>query len=307
MSNYSSSEYLDDPNTSWQKTFQLIPAKSTVLDIGCSTGTFGERLIKEKQCTVDGIEIDERDLKAARQKLRKVYNIQIETEDIKVDDKYDIVFFGDVIEHLARPAQALNKVHALLKPGGRLVFSIPNITHMSVRLMLMSGKIKYGRTGLLDETHLHFYSQEEVYRVLNEAGFAVETFDYTINDIPEPVLKQELKKLGLTADAEFIKLSQSVNAAAYQFIGVAKPAKVKSQKLPPVSPLNTITKYLDEFNRANDKNLKAVVADRDRIQAENNRLRAENDKFKRVWYRQAARLAKSKLSSSKSTKTEGQK
>jgi 2-polyprenyl-3-methyl-5-hydroxy-6-metoxy-1,4-benzoquinol methylase len=302
MSNYSDSAFKDDPNSSWHKTLKLVPAKSKVLDIGCSSGTFGNELIKKKMCVVDGIEINDGDIAQAKKRLRKVHKINVETDPITVGEAYDIIFLGDVIEHLARPVQTLKRLKKLLKKDGRLIFSIPNITHMSVRLMLMSGKIEYGRTGLLDETHLHFYNREEIYRVLNEAGYKIEVFDYTVNDVPLNLAKRKLAELGLAPKKEFKKLLESTNGAAYQFIGVAsKTAGSTKQKLPKSSPDNIVGAYIDELKADYDKvikdlqgNLKKTAEDRQRIIADRDRIQTELEQTLTHRARKLARKVRAK-------------
>lgn len=292
MSNYSTSRFnRDDQNTSWQKTFNLVPAGTLVLDVGCSSGTFGARLIKEKGCIVDGVEIDANDFIKAEKVLRKVYKFNIETDDLHIPEKYDIVFMGDVVEHLARPIDALKKIKKLLKPEGRLIFSLPNITHMSVRMMLLSGKVEYGRTGLLDETHLHFYNREEIYRVFNAAGFEIEIFDYTINDWPEPVIRAELEKIGLRMRPKFLEIVRSTNGAAYQFIGIAKRGAVKKQHLPSSSPLNVVDTYTREVKKNYEDTIKAIIADRDRILADKNKLEEELNAYSvRIAYKTSQKI-----------------
>jgi len=279
MSQYSDSTFAEDTNTSWQKTFDLIPKGSLVLDIGCSSGTFGNRLIKEKECIVDGIDINDEDLKAAKKVLRNTYRINIEQEPINLKHQYDVVFMGDVIEHLATPVETLKKVRKLLKPTGSLVFSIPNILHMSVRLMFLRDEINYGRTGLLDETHLHFYNSKEIYRVLNAAGFKIESFDYTVNDIPADILKKELKEIGLRAEQKFIELSQTLDAGAYQFIGRARLGNEKKQILPSVSPLNIIDSYHKKLKEDYNASTARIIADKDRILLEKQIVTAEKDQL----------------------------
>lgn len=283
MSNYADSHFnFDDENSSWVKTFKLIPDKSLVIDVGCSSGNFGEHLSKAKGCTVDGIEIADDDIKRAKKKLRHVYKLDIERDDIDITTKYDVMFLGDVIEHLARPVDTLARLRSLLKPNGVLVFSLPNITHMSVRLMLLKGKIEYGRTGLLDETHLHFYNSEEIHRVLAAAGYEVVNFDYTVNDVPYELAEREFTKLGLKPQNKFKQLLSSTNAAAYQFVGLAKTSNVKKQQLPKSSPSNLVDSYIKELKRDYDKvifdlqkHVKDISADRDRIILDRDRINRE--------------------------------
>jgi 2-polyprenyl-3-methyl-5-hydroxy-6-metoxy-1,4-benzoquinol methylase len=283
MSQYSDSDFKDDPNSSWYKSFALIPEKAKVMDVGCSSGTFGEELIKKKACVVDGIEIDDGDIAEAKKKLRNVYKIDVERDPINIDHTYDVIFFGDVVEHLANPARTLEIVKRLLNEDGILVFSIPNITHMSVRLMFLSGEIQYGKTGLLDETHLHFYNREEIYRVFNEAGYKIKKFDYTVNDVPIDLAKSKLAKLGLTPNDKFEQLLKSTNAAAYQFIGVAVKSKDhKRQPLPASSPDNIVGDYINELKADYEdaiKGLKLTLQktseDRDRVVQDRDRLQEE--------------------------------
>lgn len=301
MSNYSSSKFdFNDPNTSWFKTFNLVPDRAEVLDIGCSNGTFGEQLIKQKACVVDGIEVDDGDIAEAKKKLRNVYKIDIERDEIDIDHSYDVIFMGDVIEHLADPAHALKRIKKLLNDDGVLIFSMPNITHMSVRLMLLAGNIEYGRTGLLDETHLHFYNREEIYRVLNAAGYKVKTFEYTVNDVPFDLAKRELAELGLTPGKKFKDLLRTTNAAAYQFIGVAeKSKKAVRQSLPASSPDNIVGNYIDELKADYEKvikdlklNLEKTAEDRDRVVADRDRLK---DEMSHTIANRTLRYAKRKL------------
>ena len=281
MSNYSDSSFQEDSNSSWAKSLKLIPAGKTVLDVGCSSGTFGEELINKKSCVVDGIEIDDGDIAEAKKKLRNVYKIDIERDTIDIGKKYDVIFFGDVVEHLARPVQALEKIKPLLKDDGILVYSIPNITHMLVRLMLISGKIEYGRTGLLDETHLHFYNSQEIYRVFNAAGYEIEIFDYTVNDMPYELVKKNLAELGLEPNEKFKPLLKSVDGAAYQFVGAAKKSKTTSkQTLPKSSPQNTVEDYIKEMSAQYEEAIKGLSDERKKIIKDMDGLIAERDALK---------------------------
>ena len=271
MSQYSNSQFnLQDENSSWSMTYNRVPEGSVVLDVGCSIGTFGELLIHEKNCIVDGIEINDEDFKVAQKKLRNMYKYDIERDVLDIKQKYDLIFMGDVVEHLAQPVKALSRLKKLLKKDGFLLFSIPNITHMSVRLMLMSGQIKYGKTGLLDETHLHFYNQEEVIRVFNDAGMKIREIQSVKRDIPEKILQEELNNLGLKPTVKFLKMSKNTNAASYQFIGTAIPARgLQKSELVKKSPIN--------INDAHFKRLTSLIAEKEKALSD---VKSEKDFLK---------------------------
>jgi 2-polyprenyl-3-methyl-5-hydroxy-6-metoxy-1,4-benzoquinol methylase len=250
MSNYSDSEFHKDPNSSWYKAFKYIDSKSKVLDIGCSSGTFGEVLIEQKQCVVDGIEPDQTDYEEATKKLNRVFKLNIENDKLDIiDQKYDFIYFGDVIEHLVNPVKSLSRVKALLESTGKIVFSIPNMSHISVRLMLLEGNLDYGRTGLLDNTHLHFYTHKEVQRVFNESGYVITDLSPVLKDYPREIFEQQLSNVGLKPTDDFIKKMATTEASVYQFVGTAEVNVSKKQKSSPlnvVSPVDLFQIYLDQ-------------------------------------------------------------
>jgi 2-polyprenyl-3-methyl-5-hydroxy-6-metoxy-1,4-benzoquinol methylase len=271
MSNYSDSHFDESSqNTSWYKVFHLIPEKSKVLDIGCSSGNFGVELIKRKNCTVDGIELDKKDFAVAKKKLRKVYQKNVETDNLNdLDKDYDVIYFGDVIEHLKDPIPTLERIKVLLKPKGHILFSIPNMGHVGVRLDLLKGEFNYTETGLLDKTHLHFYTQDEVVRVFNEAGYKIEVLDFVQKDYPRALLKKYLNDLGLEPKDKFYNSMSKTNASAFQFVGTAIPSKKSHQKLKEFGPIdlfegfytNMKNDYQNQINELNNeiKNLNSTL------------------------------------------------
>lgn len=223
MSNYSDNTLVEDDNHAWTILMNMLPEKSKVLDIGCSSGNFGKELIDKKGCIVDGIELDEEDFVKAKKKLRNVWNINIEEDSLAdIKDIYDAVVLADVIEHLVHPAQALKRIKDLIKPNGAVIFSIPNMAHISVRLSILEGNFTYTETGLLDKTHLHYYDSDEVQRVFKEAGMALEKIDYPQVRYPKTLVEKKLNKLGLKPTKEFYDKLDQPSYYAYQFIGKAK-------------------------------------------------------------------------------------
>ena len=261
MSNYSNSIFSEDPNTPWFKAVDLIPKYSTVLDVGCSSGNFGEVIIDRKNAIVDGIEINEKDALIAKTKLRNVYIANIETEDIHFNKEiYDVIYFGDVIEHLVNPITTLKKVKLALKKDGVVIFSIPNMAHISVRLMLLAGKFEYGDTGLLDKTHIHYYDHLEIERVFNEAGYEIDYLDWVSRDIPKEVIELELKKAGLKGSKKFFDSTKDVNASAYQFIGRAIPSSkiIKKDRNKISPPIDMYENHLKEVKKAYENNINEI-------------------------------------------------
>lgn len=248
MSNYSNSSYDDkNENTSWYKVLGLIPDSSTVLDIGCSSGHFGKELITRKHCVVDGVELDEQDVLQAKKFLRNVYSLNIETSDLGViTQKYDVIYMGDVVEHLFHAVNTLKRCRSLLKSNGVFIFSIPNMAHLSIRLLLLKGDFEYTETGLLDKTHVHFFNMKEIYRVFEEAGYSIDHLDYTKKDYPDDLVKQYCEELGIKASKKFLDMCRAVDSAAFQFIGVAKPSVVKKHKLKQFGPIDFFEKFYQD-------------------------------------------------------------
>ncbi len=252
MSNYADSHFDEkSQNTSWHKVFSFIQPQSKVLDVGCSSGNFGKVLISKKQCTVDGIELDKKDAKEAAKKLHTVRVLDIEKDSLSGlgKNEYDCIYFGDVIEHLVDPVETLKRIKTLLKNSGAVVFSIPNMGHLSVRLDLLGGKLEATETGLLDKTHLHFYTQDEVLRVFEEAGYRIDKLDFVKKDYPKQLLEKHLAKLGLKANEKFYQLMQQTDAAAFQFVGMAVPSTIKKHKLPKFGPVDMFEKFYEDTKK----------------------------------------------------------
>lgn len=261
MSNYSES-YFDESNqnASWYKVFNLIPEKSKVLDIGCSSGNFGAVLIERKKCEVYGIEPDKQDAEEAARKLKKVWQLNVETDDLETVGigKYDAIYFGDVIEHLVHPIDTLLRVKPLLKKGGAILFSIPNMGHIGVRLALLEGNFDYTETGLTDKTHLHFYTQKEVHRVFEEAGYKIDVLDFVSKDYPKALLKKHLEKLGLHPKDKFYKMMSATDASAFQFVGKAQPSKVRNHKLQNFGPIDMFESFFEDTKQNYENRIKEL-------------------------------------------------
>ena len=141
----------------------LVPPGSVVLDVGCASGYVARALLDRGAQAVDGIELDPVDAEAARAVCRTVVVGSVEdpaTIERVADGAYDAIVLADVVEHLRHPEEALRALVPKLRSGGRIVLSVPNVAHWSVRLGLLRGRFRYEDVGLLDRTHLRFFTRE---------------------------------------------------------------------------------------------------------------------------------------------------
>lgn len=144
---------------------EQISSNSMVLDVGCATGFMGKYLRNKKNCVVYGLDIRPDELEVAKRNLDKAILGNIEqAKTVKAilektnQKKFDYILSTSLIEHTANPDQVIENMKSLLKPGGKIVMSTPNIAHWSIRLKLLRGEFDYTDYGILDRTHLHFFT-----------------------------------------------------------------------------------------------------------------------------------------------------
>jgi 2-polyprenyl-3-methyl-5-hydroxy-6-metoxy-1,4-benzoquinol methylase len=276
LSQYSDHYFVPETgNSSWANMNRYIPDGATVLDVGCSTGNFGEALEQLKGCTVTGVDLNENDIEEAKRRITAAHVFDISGPGAReLLGTFDVVVFADVIEHLPDPRAALKAVHGLLNEGGILVYSIPHMGHISVRLDLLEGRFPYAELGLLDRTHLHFYDRHEVFDVFASAGFAVTAETPVMVGYPPHWTSVRLRAIGLDATPAFFDMLRVTEADVFQYVGVAVPAGVAALATPQreayVFPPDAVREEADRLNAENVS-----------LAAENERLRAQFDELQR--------------------------
>jgi len=156
--------------------FQLLPPLAKrVLDVGCGSGVFAQSLKRSFGCEVWGIEPDLKSFEKAVLRLDHVVHGYFDDQLKLPAGHFDCIFFNDVLEHMIDPAHALGLAKKLLSPTGKIVASIPNIAHFpTVWRLVMRGQWQYTERGILDRTHLRFFTRQSISALFTEAGFAVE-------------------------------------------------------------------------------------------------------------------------------------
>jgi len=169
--------YFNNPRPEMQAI--LPPGLQRVLELGCGSGSFGAALKRAGVREVVGIECAAAAAQAARGVLDRVVAADVERDTLDLPaEAFDALVCNDVLEHLVDPWRALKALRVHLRPGGWLLASIPNVRHHRVvRRLIWPGQWRYEDDGVLDRTHLRFFTRQSVRELVEGAGFRIERLD----------------------------------------------------------------------------------------------------------------------------------
>ncbi len=155
----------------------------SILDLGCGTGKLGRKLLElGKADEVVGVEIYEPAAEEAAKYYSRVYREDLESLSLECQKAFDFVVCGDILEHLRNPRVILDRIGAWLRDGGILICSIPNIRYWYILWnLLFVGRWDYTEAGILDNTHLRFFTRRTFLEMLNDADFHVLTQEMWIS------------------------------------------------------------------------------------------------------------------------------
>jgi len=145
-----------------------------VVDVGCAAGEFGRALKNARpELEVRGLDVEAEQISRAKLVLDDA--VQASASDGLPEHwpKPDCVVFADVLEHLVDPWTTLSDWAASIRPGGIVLVSVPNVAHYSVARAVLAGKWHYQPEGVLDRTHLRFFSRDTAISLVAEAGFRI--------------------------------------------------------------------------------------------------------------------------------------
>jgi 2-polyprenyl-3-methyl-5-hydroxy-6-metoxy-1,4-benzoquinol methylase len=152
-------------------------AASRVLDIGCGAGAFGAALKELRpHLTVTGVEIDPEAAESARSRLDLVLTGDAESALPRLQGQsFDAIVLNDVLEHVVDPEELLRQLSSLIARGGCVVASIPNVREFfTVKDLALRGRWEYADEGILDRTHLRFFTRSSIAGLFERGGFSVE-------------------------------------------------------------------------------------------------------------------------------------
>lgn len=161
-----------------RELFDFIPdGTGSVLEVGCGDGaTLAELKKIGKAQRTAGIEYEPAAAARAARVVDQVLPGDAQTMDLPFrPNQFDAILFPDVLEHLSDPWSTLKRFRRFLKPQGRLIVSVPNVRHFSVLRDLLRGGWTYSDAGIMDRTHLRFFTRKTIIEAINGAGYSIET------------------------------------------------------------------------------------------------------------------------------------
>ena len=234
------------PNDAHGISLQLVGQGKTVLELGAASGHVTKAL-KALNNTVTAVERDARFSENLSEIADEVVITDLDWLDLRErlsGKKFEVVLAGDVLEHCSKPELVLFQIHDLLTPDGYVVISLPNIAHGDVRLSLLTGTFDYSDTGLLDRTHLRFFTRSSIHTFLSQSHFQVDAIFGSTASIGTTEFGPP--KAGVPAEAiEFVQ--KDPDALVYQFIVKALPEKFEHSTSTQVKPEHSGNAQVDEL------------------------------------------------------------
>lgn len=213
-----------------------VPTGASVLDVGCASGDLARALV-ERGYRVSGVDVDAEAVERARDVLVEAVVADLETDSLTglLEGPYDVVILADVLEHLTEPHRHLAAARELLAPGGVVLASIPNVAHGALRLALLQGRWHYTAEGLLDTTHMRFFTYDTVLELFQGCGLEVGSVVTTELDVlsTEVAVDDDALPDGVV---EWVR--DQPHATSYQFI---VEAHIGSGRLAPPDPRPLVT------------------------------------------------------------------
>ncbi|MEU6063257.1 class I SAM-dependent methyltransferase [Streptomyces sp. NPDC047082] len=221
------SQYFSHPRP---EIVQVVPESArNVLELGCAAGAMGSAIKQRQNCNYIGIEMNSDAAAVAARSLDAVLVGDVETGPLPLPDQsVDCIVCADVLEHLADPWRMLRELRRIIQPGGTIVVSVPNIQNVDIVQALVNGRWDYLDAGILDRTHLRFFTRSTFEEALIRADFTIASCGFTMLSQHAPMVdftnpaNKRIKLGRLTF--EDLNQAELMGLAAYQWIFSAHPS-----------------------------------------------------------------------------------
>jgi ubiquinone/menaquinone biosynthesis C-methylase UbiE len=202
---------------------QLVdPSGKNILDVGCGEGALASSLKEAGAAHIAGIELDTGAANIAGERLDRLVHGDVGAVPLPFEpEQFDYVIFADVLEHLPDPEHVLERTLPFLRPGGRVIVSVPNMRFFSVLLRLVFDRWSYTDAGIRDRTHLRIFTRRTLERMLGRQGLTMERLERNYRLFED---QSEIGRAGVLATrvARIILAPLFRDLMAFQYIAVAR-------------------------------------------------------------------------------------
>jgi len=214
-----------DPRSSHQQIARLVRrlGRGPVLDVGAAQGMLGQ-LLRDAgaRLDLDGVEPNPAWAAQARPFYRRVFASGIEEADLP-EASYEVIVCADVLEHTVDPVAVLDRLRRVATDDALFIVSLPNVAHLAVRLLLLFGRFPAMERGILDRTHLHFYTRDTAAAMFREAG--LETVRASATGVPLDELwpaGEGTRPFALLVRLQHLALALAPRLFGFQWVFVAR-------------------------------------------------------------------------------------
>jgi methionine biosynthesis protein MetW len=209
------------PDDAHSLVMRLVRPGTRVLELGCASGYLSGYMERELGCRVTGLEADPVAAGVAATRCGEVHTVDLDSPEAldcaRASAPYDLLLAAAILEHLKNPERVLRVARDLLAPGARAVVSLPNVAHWSIRWRLLRGRFDYEEYGVMDRTHLRWFTLETGRALLEGQGYRVEQVRIAGSGL-QNALNAVVRPIGLTSPPLVLP-----GVLGYELIYVARP------------------------------------------------------------------------------------
>jgi SAM-dependent methyltransferase len=202
----------------------MLPASRSgaALDVGCGAGD-NARILAEHGWTVHGITLSQVEHASAVHVCSKVWVHDLDTGlPQETEGQYDLAVFSHVLEHLRTPESLLRQISRVLRPGGQIIVALPNVLNWHQRVLFLLGRFNYTDQGIMDVTHLRFYTYSSGRAMLEACGFRVVSAKTAGSVLPWGPIRRVIPSFTSAVDRFFCLIRPGLFGRQLLYLAVAE-------------------------------------------------------------------------------------